>query len=110
MEEFGDPKTNKAKVCTIKNKKGKAIKGVYVRVGRRGVYKVKSGVRNSSMRTKVHDDGEHVLDEEQLAEAEVEAEETLPMDDKSALTYDETKKRRQLAMDEDSQDGDGPET
>ena len=65
---YGDPKKNKAKVCSVKNAAGKTLEGVYVRVGEEGIYDVEvSRAEDIEMEEEV-EDGEEALDSEEVEE------------------------------------------
>ena len=102
-DEFGDPKTNKAKVTErfVVDDKGRKRKqkGVYVITGRKGVYDVASSLRNSVQRRKLRHSGKEVLEQDEMQEAFDSAaeEQADEFDTAGALTLEETERRAAAA-------------
>ena len=76
---FGDPKKNKAKVVLkrVPGKKDKQ-KGVYVLMGEEGVYDVIDTVRASAAKESTRNDGQEVLDRDEVGEDFEEARHCFP--------------------------------
>ena len=67
--KFGDPKKTKAKVVKLQLKNQKKVPGVIVREGEEGVFPIERSIHVDMTKEFVLDDGECVLDDQQLEEA-----------------------------------------
>ena len=93
-----EPAANKVKVRTVTLKTGQKVKGVYVRVKPEGEYDVAMIHRSRVTHSVMHNDGDEVLDESEMADSREQALAENSADLTGILSDEETRQRAQEAI------------